>query len=229
LALHHKLKHGLKCCACRSCFHNSNGVLKTIAQGVRIEGGLCEFARAQQQRHQTLTSTPTTTIIITTQYLRAHTTTTRPVARVFIIHENQNMASSAAPVACVFMTPTVSSKPSRWPLGLKVGYASSRAHDNKQDQSLGFGFNMACSAAPVACVFITPTVSSKDSCRPLGLKVGYACSRRTKTNKTSRSGLAFHHKLKHECLRAIHAARTLNILYMSCRLRSHPPPNESPR
>jgi hypothetical protein len=51
------------------------------------------------------------------------------------------MASSAAPVACVFITPTVSSKPSRRPLGLKVGYASSRAHDNKQDQLLGFGFS----------------------------------------------------------------------------------------
>jgi hypothetical protein len=31
------------------CFHNSNGVLETIAQRVRIEGGLCEFACAQQQ------------------------------------------------------------------------------------------------------------------------------------------------------------------------------------
>jgi hypothetical protein len=51
------------------------------------------------------------------------------------------MASSAAPVACVFITPTVSSTPSRRPLGLKVGYASSRAHENKQDQSLGFGFS----------------------------------------------------------------------------------------
>jgi hypothetical protein len=51
------------------------------------------------------------------------------------------MASSAAPVACVFITPTVPSKPSRRPLGFKVGYASSRAHDNKQDQSLGFGFS----------------------------------------------------------------------------------------
>jgi hypothetical protein len=50
LALHTlKLKHGFKRCTCRSCFHNSNGVLKTIAQGVRIEGGLCEFACAQQR------------------------------------------------------------------------------------------------------------------------------------------------------------------------------------
>jgi hypothetical protein len=49
------------------------------------------------------------------------------------------MASIAAPVACVFITPTVPSELSHRPLGLKVGYASSRAHDNKQDQSLGFG------------------------------------------------------------------------------------------
>jgi hypothetical protein len=50
-------------------------------------------------------------------------------------------AGLAAPVACVFITPKVPSKPSRRPIGLKVGYASSRAHDNKQDQSLGFGFS----------------------------------------------------------------------------------------
>jgi hypothetical protein len=46
LAFRHKLKHGLQRCTCRSCFQNSKGVLKTIAQGVRIEGGLCEFAGA---------------------------------------------------------------------------------------------------------------------------------------------------------------------------------------
>jgi hypothetical protein len=51
---------------------------------------------------------------------------TRPVARVFVII--CNMASSAAPVA--FITPTVSSKPSRRAFRLKVGYASSRAHSN---------------------------------------------------------------------------------------------------
>jgi hypothetical protein len=49
LGFHHQLKHGLKRCTWRSCFHSSNRVLKTIAQGVRIEGGLCEFARAQQR------------------------------------------------------------------------------------------------------------------------------------------------------------------------------------
>jgi hypothetical protein len=49
LGFHHELKHGLKCCTCRSCFHNSNGVLKGLAQAARIEDGLCEFARAQQQ------------------------------------------------------------------------------------------------------------------------------------------------------------------------------------
>jgi hypothetical protein len=54
LAFHYNLKHGLRCCTCRSCFHNSSGVLETIAQGVRIEGGLCEFARARQQRQQHL-------------------------------------------------------------------------------------------------------------------------------------------------------------------------------
>jgi hypothetical protein len=47
-----KLKHGFKRYTCCSCFHNSNGVLETIVQGVRIECGLCEFAHAQQQRHQ---------------------------------------------------------------------------------------------------------------------------------------------------------------------------------
>jgi hypothetical protein len=39
----------------------------------------------------------------------------------------------------------VSSKPSRGAFGLKVGYASSHAHnnnsDNNQDQSLGYGFS----------------------------------------------------------------------------------------
>jgi hypothetical protein len=40
------------------------------------------------------------------------------------------MASSVAPVARVFIAPTVSSKPSRRAFGLKVGYASSRAHNN---------------------------------------------------------------------------------------------------
>jgi hypothetical protein len=51
------------------------------------------------------------------------------------------MASSAASVVRVFITPTVSSKPCRRAFGLKVAYASSRAHNNKQDQSLGFGFS----------------------------------------------------------------------------------------
>jgi hypothetical protein len=41
----------LKCCPCRSCFQNSNGVFKTLAQASWTEGGLCEFARAQQQDH----------------------------------------------------------------------------------------------------------------------------------------------------------------------------------
>jgi hypothetical protein len=36
-----------------TCFHNSNGVFNTLAQAARIEGGLCEFVRAQQQ-HQSL-------------------------------------------------------------------------------------------------------------------------------------------------------------------------------
>jgi hypothetical protein len=36
-----------------TCFHNSNGVFKTIVQAARNEGGLCEFALAQQQ-HQSL-------------------------------------------------------------------------------------------------------------------------------------------------------------------------------
>jgi hypothetical protein len=40
------------------------------------------------------------------------------------------MASSASPAARVFITPTVSSKPSRRAFVLKVGYASSRAHNN---------------------------------------------------------------------------------------------------
>jgi hypothetical protein len=68
------LKHGLRCCTCRSCFHNSNGVLETIAQGVWIEGGLCEFARAQQQRHQHQPphEPPTIIIITTTISVRAH-------------------------------------------------------------------------------------------------------------------------------------------------------------
>jgi hypothetical protein len=84
-----KLKHGLKCCACRSCFHNSNGVLKTLAQGVRIDGVLCEFARAQQREplglrvghassraHNNNTNTNTNT-----NYVRARTTTTTPTLR----------------------------------------------------------------------------------------------------------------------------------------------------
>jgi hypothetical protein len=36
-----------------TCFHNSHGVFKSIAQAARIEAGLCEFARARQQ-HQSL-------------------------------------------------------------------------------------------------------------------------------------------------------------------------------
>jgi hypothetical protein len=40
------------------------------------------------------------------------------------------MVSSVAPVARVSITPTVSSRPSRRAFGLKVGYASSRAHNN---------------------------------------------------------------------------------------------------
>jgi hypothetical protein len=39
-----------------------------------------------------------------------------------------------------FIAPTVSSKPSRRAFGLKVGYASWRAH-KKRGQSLGFGFS----------------------------------------------------------------------------------------
>jgi hypothetical protein len=57
------------------------------------------------------------------------------------------MVSSAAPVARIFITPTVSSKDSRRPLGLKVGYASSRAHDNKQHQSLGFALELIFNVA----------------------------------------------------------------------------------
>jgi hypothetical protein len=36
----------------RSGFHNSHGVFKSFAQAARIAGGLCQFARTQQQhRH----------------------------------------------------------------------------------------------------------------------------------------------------------------------------------
>jgi hypothetical protein len=40
------------------------------------------------------------------------------------------MAQCAAPVARVFKTPTVSSKPTHRAFGMKVGYASSRANNN---------------------------------------------------------------------------------------------------
>jgi hypothetical protein len=43
------------------------------------------------------------------------------------------MVSSVAPAARDFITPTVSSKPSRRAFGLKVGYASSRAHNNNDN------------------------------------------------------------------------------------------------
>jgi hypothetical protein len=36
-----------------TCFHNSHGVFRSLAQAARIEAGLCEFARARQ-RHQSL-------------------------------------------------------------------------------------------------------------------------------------------------------------------------------
>jgi hypothetical protein len=108
----------------------------------------------------------------------------------------------------------VSSKASRGPLGLKVGYASSRAHINNTSRS-GFHnshgvFKSLAQAAriegglcefartttipiltptPTTRVFITPTVPSKASHRPLGLKVGYASSRaHNNNNNTSRSG-----------------------------------------
>jgi hypothetical protein len=74
---------------------------------------------------------------------------------------------------------------------LKVGYASSPAHDNKTSRSgLGFHHNLKLKHGLKRCaprVFITPTVSSKLSRRPLGLKVGYASSR-AHNNNTSRSG-----------------------------------------
>jgi hypothetical protein len=76
-----------------------------------------------------------------------------------------------------------------------VGYASLRAHNNKTSRS-SFHHKLKHGAVSVARVFITPTVSSKASRRPLGLKVGYASSR-AHNNKTSRSGLGFHPKLKH--------------------------------
>jgi hypothetical protein len=109
----------------------------------------------------------------------------------------------------------VSSTLLRRPLGLKVGYASSRAHNNNTSRS-GFhnshgvfkSFAQAArieggqcefartpttiptlTATPTTRVFITPTVSSKASHRPLGLKVGYASSR-AHDNNTSR--MCFH-------------------------------------
>jgi hypothetical protein len=60
------------------------------------------------------------------------------------------------------------SEASRRPLGLKLGYATSRAHDNSTSRS---GFH-------------TPTGSSKASRRPLGLKMGYASSRAHNNNDT---------------------------------------------
>jgi hypothetical protein len=33
----------------RSGFHKSHGVFKSFAQAARVDGGLCEFARARQQ------------------------------------------------------------------------------------------------------------------------------------------------------------------------------------
>jgi hypothetical protein len=42
----------------------------------------------------------------------------------------------ATPTTRVFITPTVSSKASRRPLGVKVGYASSRAHNNNTNKGL---------------------------------------------------------------------------------------------
>jgi hypothetical protein len=51
------------------------------------------------------------------------------------------MASSAAPVTRFFITPTVSSKPSRREFGLKVGYASSRAHNNNNDTNTNIHTN----------------------------------------------------------------------------------------
>jgi hypothetical protein len=155
----------------RSGFHDSHGVFKSFVQAARVEGGLCEFAR-DTTTTPTLTPTPTT---------RALTTA------------------------------TVSSKASRMTLGLKVAYVSSRAHDNNTSRS-GFhnshwvfkGFaqaariedglcEFACTTTtstltpiPTRCVFITPTVSSKASRRPLGLKVGYVSSRKHHNN-TNRS------------------------------------------
>jgi hypothetical protein len=143
LGFHLKLKHGFKCCTCRSYFYNSNGVLKGLAQAARIEGGLCEFARARQQ----ITPVARLCIRVDFQYCVKCCTCRscfhnsngvfKTLAQAVWIEgglcefARAQMASSAAPVACVFITPTVSSKDSRRPLGLKVGYASLRAHDNK--------------------------------------------------------------------------------------------------
>jgi hypothetical protein len=63
----------------RSCFHNSNGVLKTIAQGIRIEGGLCEFARTQQ--HTNINTNHNNKYNINNIFARARQQTI-PVARV---------------------------------------------------------------------------------------------------------------------------------------------------
>jgi hypothetical protein len=88
----------------------------------------------------------------------------------------------------VFITPTVSSKAWRRPLGLKVGYASSRAHNNNTSQQR---HQSLTPTPPTTRVFITPTVSSKPSRRPFGLKVGFASSR-AHNKETNRSGLGFH-------------------------------------
>jgi hypothetical protein len=50
--------------------------------------------------------------------------------------------TTTTPVARVFITPTGSSKASRRPLGLKVGYASSRAHnDNDANTNINTNYN----------------------------------------------------------------------------------------
>jgi hypothetical protein len=121
----------------RLCFHNSHGAFKSFAQAARIEGGLCEFARTTTTT-ATLTSTLTTTIIVTaTISSRAHdNNTSRSGFHHKLKHGSKSWAMRVRPrtktttVPRVCITPTGSSKASCRLLGPKVGYASSRAHDN---------------------------------------------------------------------------------------------------
>jgi hypothetical protein len=170
LFIEEKLKHGFKRCTCCSCFHNSNGVLETIAQGVRIEGGLCEFARAQQQdqsfgfgfHHELIHGLTCCTCRSCFHYSNGVPKTITQGVRIedepcelvraprqrdqslgygFSYIEIQTWLQVLHLLLVFFITPTASSKPSRRAFGLKVGYASSRAHNNKTSRS-GLGFIM---------------------------------------------------------------------------------------